>query len=167
MSEQPKFAQNKAELSRILDISRVTLDAWLKLPDRPQSTSNGKFVVAEWRVFAANRKVDSAAEESAALKLQKLRDEVARGQVELMKSANELVPVEWSKQLFAHLAISVRNAIKEVGLPEACRLLLYEKIEKINADDYLSQLRRQTVDAVGEESEYDLPVAISESTTAA
>lgn len=162
-----KFAKNKAELSRILDISRVTLDAWIELPDSPRTTSNGRYVVAEWRAFKANRNLNAGIEETAELKLQKLRDEVARGQIAMLKEAGELVPVEWSKQLFAHLSISMRNVIMDSGIGEGEKLSLIAKIEKINADDYISQLRLQTVEALAGEPELNLQDGAIQSQAAA
>ena len=41
-------------------------------------------------------------EEKRALELQKLRDDVARGQLELGREAAEVMPVEWTRRVLAH-----------------------------------------------------------------
>ena len=162
----PRFVKTKAEMARLLDISRVTLDAWLKLSDSPRCRSDGRFPVDEWRAYKARKKMDDSIEETAELKLQKLRNEVAQSEVDLMKAAGELVPLEWSRQLFAHLAISIRNIVQGSELAEHDKLSLTEQIEKINADEYLSQLRSQTFDVVAEEPELGLSNGTGESQAA-
>ena len=104
-SSEPTYAKNKAELARIIGSSRVSIDAWLKLPGCPKPLSNGKFVIAEWRAFKATRKLDAGFDESQELKLIKQRNEAAQSTIDLMKSAEEAIPVAWCEQLFAHLAL--------------------------------------------------------------
>lgn len=138
---EPIYAKNKAELARILDITRVTLDAWIKLPASPRTLSNGRRVIAEWRVFAAGRKIDRQSEEREELKMQKLRDDSARSQMELMKEAGELFPIEWHLQIIEHYAISVRGIIEHAEIDEHEKLEIFAQVKAINCDEYLNRLQ--------------------------
>jgi hypothetical protein len=153
---EPTYAKNKAELCRLIACSRVSLDAWLKLPESPKPMSNGKFKVAEWRAFRAARAVDPKFDESQELKLIKQRNEAAQSTIDLMKSAEEAIPVAWCEQLFAHLALSVCSIIQGSDIAEHDKIALTEQIEKIDAHEYLSQIRSQTIDIVGEDAGVNL-----------
>jgi hypothetical protein len=50
------FARNKLELARLLRLSRRGLDRFFLLPDHPESRSDGRLPVEEWRAFVVARR---------------------------------------------------------------------------------------------------------------
>lgn len=148
------YAKNKAHLSRVIDISRVTLDAWLRLPNAPKPLSNGTYVISEWVKFKASRgqEQDKPIEEIAALKLRNLKQKVELDDIKILKLAGDLVPIEWAKQLVAHLAISARNVVQESDITPEQKLKITERLEKIDFENFLSQLRNQAEEDVVDES---------------
>lgn len=141
-----KWISTKLELSRLLGISRPTLDTYSTLPGFPdRRQGDGAWPLEQCRAFVATQL--NRSEEKRALELQKLRDEVARGQVALMKEAGELIPVQWSKMLFAHLMISTRNIIQGADIPEGEKSKMTSAIESVDADAFIAQLKLEGVPA--------------------
>lgn len=149
------YAKNKSDLSRLLGITRATLDAWIKEDESPKPASNGRWRLNEWEEFKKGRKVedhDTPAAEVSELKKKKLQQEIELNDIKILRESGDLVPVDWAKQLVAHWSISTCNIIKDSGLDERDKLLLVEKIEAINFENFLSQLRKQVETDLANES---------------
>jgi hypothetical protein len=139
--------ETKAALARAIGVSRPTLYTWFNLPDAPLVTDGGHDVAA-WEAFRDAR-LTKEPSESRELRLENLRLQVSLKQVQLMKLAGDLIPLEWAKGLVADHAIKVRNIIQGSDLSEAQKHDLTENILALNQDDYIDGLRAQ----IGEERE--------------
>lgn len=152
MSELPKYARNRTELARYLDVDRNTIAAWIKLSESPKRKSDGRYVTTDWLTFKANRRCQNETpSDSVELKIKKLRQEIELNDIKILREAGDLVPLEWAKNLVAHLAATTCGIFRDSGLDEGDKLSLIEKIEAINFENYLSQLRAQiAADVAGE-----------------
>ena len=148
------YAKNKSDLSRLIGITRATLDAWIKEDGSPRPAANGRWKIAEWEEFKKGRKIedhDTPASDTAELKRKKLQQEIELNDIKILRESGDLVPVDWAKQLVAHWSISTCHIIKDSGLAECDKVSIVEKIEAINFENFLSQLRTQVeADLAGE-----------------
>jgi hypothetical protein len=137
-SQREKWIKTKLELSRILGISRPTLDTYSVMPGFPERAANGHFPLSKCREFV-NAQLGRN-EEKRALEIQRLRDDVARGQLDLMKAADEVMPIEWTKRVLAHQAISFRQIIQASGLTDEQKESLTSQVEQIDCEEFIRQL---------------------------
>jgi hypothetical protein len=142
-SSEKRWIKTKLELARLLGISRTTLDNFTLLPGFPARAANGHFPLEECRAFVAGQLGRN--EEKRALELQKLRDEVSRGQLELMKAAGEVVPLDWSRRIVAHMAISLRRIIQGASIDEAEKEKMTAAVEGIDVEGFIAQLAREEI----------------------
>lgn len=152
-NQAERFAKNKTDLALAIGIARSTLDAWFLKPESPRARSNGKHDIAEWKTFASTQKFETDANEAVKLKLKKLKQEVELNDIKILKEGGDLVPLDWCNQLVAHLTISMRNAIQgSDDLSPNSKVTLTKKLESINYENFLSQLRKQIADDVAQQS---------------
>jgi len=85
------------------------------------------------------------------LKLKKLRNEVAHSELILMKSADEVIPIEWVKLVLAHQAICFRRIIESLPIDESARISVAKQVTAIDCEDFLSGLRSQIINAVSDD----------------
>jgi hypothetical protein len=137
-SQREKWVKTKLELARLLGISRTTLDNYTLLPGFPARAANGHFPLEQCRAFVAGQLGRN--EEKRALELERLRDEVALGRLELGRRTDELMPREWCEKTMAHLVIGFRRVIESSGLTEEQKETMYSGIEKIDCDKFLADL---------------------------
>jgi phage terminase Nu1 subunit (DNA packaging protein) len=140
--------ETRAELAKILGISRPTLYTWSKLDGAPIPMPDGRHDVAAWKAFADAR-LNPEPSESQELRIENLRLQVSLKQVQLMKLAGDLVPLEWAKGLVADHAIKTRNIILAAPIAQADRDSLIEQLAAISSDNFIAGLRAQ----IGEERE--------------
>jgi len=141
-SQRETWVKTKLELARLLGISRTTLDNYTLLPGFPARAANGHFPLEQCRAFVAGQLGRN--EERRALELQKLRDDVARGQIELMK-ADEVMPIEWVTLVLDHLAVSVRNVIQRAPfLTEEEKEYLTNEVIAIDMVKFIDALGRES-----------------------
>jgi hypothetical protein len=141
-STSETWIKTKLELSRLLGISRPTLDAYSVDPNFPERAANGHFPLEKCRAFVVA--LTGRNEEKRTLELQKLRDEVSRGQLELMKAAGEVVPLAWSRRIVAHMAISMRNVIQGASIDDAEKERMTTAIEAIDVEEFIRQLAAES-----------------------
>lgn len=164
-NQASRFAKNKSQLAIALGVSRTTIDAWFLLPDSPRARSNGQHEIAEWKVFASTRKVETDANEAVKLKLKKLKQEVELNDIKILQQCGDLVPLDWCNQLVAHLTITMRNVIQgSDDLSPNSKAALTAKLEGIKYDHFLSQLRKQIADTMAGESGEDGSAVAEDST---
>lgn len=106
------WADNQVHLGKILDVTRKTIQRWLKIEGNPGAESNGKFNVAKWKEFARAKghefsgdeigKASSAKADQILLQNEKLRDNI-------LKSRGELIPRVLAKQILGKLLLSVKS----------------------------------------------------------
>lgn len=155
MSAPQIYSKSKSDLSRLLGITRATLDAWIREEGSPKLAENGRYRIADWMTFREGRKVakEEAQSDTPELKRKKLQQEIELNDIKILKESGDLVPVEWAKNLVAHLAISVCQIVKESDIPQEAKDDLTLKVEAINFENYLSQLRAQiAADVAGQPS---------------
>jgi hypothetical protein len=87
-----------------------------------------------------------------ALKMKNLKQKIELDDIKILREAGDLVPVDWAKQLVAHLAISVCAILRASDISSDDKKLLTDQIEAINFENYLSQLRIQIAGDVAGES---------------
>ena len=140
-SQRQKFVRTKLELSRLLGVARGTWDTYTTLPGCPQVEARG-WPLEACRAFVAGQLGRN--EERRALELQKLRDEVARGQIELMKKADEVMPVEWVEKVLDHLVISFRQIIQGSTLTDEQKETMTNAVLAIDMDKFIDALGRES-----------------------
>jgi len=138
--------ETKAALARAIGVSRPTLYTWFNLPDAPLVTDGGHDVAA-WEAFRDAR-LKKEPSESQELRLENLRLQVSLKQVQLMKLAGDLIPLEWAKGLVADHAIKVRHIIEGSGLTDEQKEWLTDKILALDPEEFIAGLRIQ----IGEET---------------
>ncbi len=137
-SQRQTWVKTKLELARLLGISRTTLDNYTLLPGFPARAANGHFPLEQCRAFVAGQLGRN--EEKRALELQKLRDDVARGQLELMKASDEVMPIEFVSRVLAHQAISFRQIIQGSGLTDDQKEALTNAVLAIDTEKFIAEM---------------------------
>jgi DNA-binding transcriptional MerR regulator len=137
-SQREKWVRTKLELARLLGVSRTTLDNYTLLPGFPARAANGHFPLEQCRAFVAGQLGRN--EEKRSLELQKLRDDVARGQLELMKASDEVMPIEFVSRVLAHQAISFRQVIQNSDLTDDQKETLTNAVLAIDMDAFIASM---------------------------
>jgi hypothetical protein len=151
LSQRETWIKTKLELSRILGISRPTLDTYSVMPGFPERAANGHFPLSKCREFV-NAQLGRN-EEKRALEIQRLRDEVARGQLDLMKAADEVMPVEFVSRVLAHQAISFRNIIQGSTLTDEQKQAMTDAVLGIDTKAFIAGMFAETRASVGVEAD--------------
>ena len=107
------FAKNSTDLASLLGVTRRTLNTWKKMEGAPRATSNGSFLVAEWREFVRARGLKTnqpVITSEDALKARKLLAEVEEREIKvgIRKGAFVLladVRQEWLTQVGKAVAL--------------------------------------------------------------
>lgn len=137
-SGHSQWVKTKLELSRLLGISRTTLDNYTLLPGFPARAANGHFPLEQCRAFVAGQ--TGRNEERRTLELERLRDEVAIQRLELGRRTDELMPREWCEKTIAHLVIGFRRVIESSGLTAEQKETVYSGVEQIDCEEFIKQL---------------------------
>lgn len=117
------YAKTVVELAGLLGVTRRTISSWQKLEGAPRATSNGSFLVAEWREFVRARGLKTnqpVITSEDALKARKLLAEVEEREIKvgIRKGAFVLladVRQEWLTQVGK--AVALLRAKFESELP--------------------------------------------------
>ena len=75
--------------------------------------------------------------------MQKLRDAVALGQLELAKAMDEVMPVEFVRRVLAHWAISSRNIIQGSDLTEAQAEAITSAVLAIDTEGFIHEMFKE------------------------
>jgi hypothetical protein len=98
-----RFVQNKVDLAKAVEVSRLTLDRYFAMPGHPERRSDGRHDVPAWRAFVAAHKVSPQAgpggngttyalsEREKAL-IEKNKIEAARSKLKLQIETGEFLP---------------------------------------------------------------------------
>ena len=144
MSKKLNLISTKVALAKHCGMSRQGLDVYLKMAGAPVARSNGFWDGDEVVAWVNSHSVPSD-DELERLKLQKLRNEVAQSEIDLMKSADEVMPIEWVEKVLDHLAISFRNVIQRAPfLTEEERDYLTNRVLAIDMDKFIDALGRES-----------------------
>jgi hypothetical protein len=141
-----KWAPTKRALSRILGVTRRTLDAWLLLLEAPPHRDGDAFEIAPWLAFATERRAGNVAD-GPQLRLQKLRQEVELNEIKIMREAGQVLPLEMARGWIQDWVLRVRGAIYSYDdLTLDQKNVLADRIDAIDRDDYLKRLRGQSAE---------------------
>jgi hypothetical protein len=146
------WVQNQTDLARELGVNRKTIQRWLKIEGCPQTASDGRYNVTEWRKWASdnNFKVSGGDDDESKLKLeakrlllinQKLEFDMAikRGEYTHNDDVETMfvMMVQNAKKVLLALPSNASPQVVGLSVPEA-EIRLREIV-----DEALSQLQRQ------------------------
>jgi len=141
MSKKLNLISTKVALAKHCGMSRQGLDVYLKMAGAPVARSNGFWDGDEVVAWVNSHSVPSD-DELERLKLQKLRNEVAQSEIDLMKSADEVMPIEWVEKVLDHLVISFRQIIQGSTLTDEQRVTMTNAVLAIDCGKFIDALGR-------------------------
>jgi hypothetical protein len=139
MAKKLNLISTKVALAKHCGMSRQGLDVYLKMPGAPVARSNG-FWDGDEVVAWVNSHSATNDDELERLKLQKLRNEVAQSELDLMKSSDEVMPIEFVSRVLAHQAICFRNIIQGSGLTDEQKETMTNAVLAIDTDKFIAEM---------------------------
>ncbi|MDB6024021.1 MAG: hypothetical protein JWM68_244 [Verrucomicrobiales bacterium] len=110
----PAWVQKQTELADVLNVTRKTIQRWLKLPDNPGTGANGKYSVVAWRTFAKQRGHDDESDSVDELDKPKLQAEQIELQNEKLRHSigvlkERYIEKQLARQVFGKLLLSAKG----------------------------------------------------------
>ena len=111
-SSDPLYAKSQVELAQFLNVTRQTLNIWLKEDGNPGVSSDGRFDVAAWREWAAkNGKRGQDGLNAVVLKAKNLLLQNDKLEFQLNILRREYVPVSDVVRVGAELGAAIRKVV--------------------------------------------------------
>jgi hypothetical protein len=112
-----EFAANAVELSKILNVSRKTVQRWRKIGGNPGVQPDGRYHVASWRAFKASRassEEDNPSASQARAQQILLQNEKLKIQIAVLK--REYMPCAEVERFGGELGSAIRKVIAQIHL---------------------------------------------------
>jgi len=159
------FAANQVELAGHLGVTRQTIHRWLREPGNPGSRPDGRYCLAEWSRWSAERgggPVGSPT--STELKSRLIGVQIEKIEHALSVARGEFYPVVDVKKWCAELATAIRKVVTQIHLvaPSVVGVSVQEAETRLKdvEDEVLLQLR-----AIGQPALPAVPDRAQESPT--
>lgn len=147
----PALAADHSDLSRILGVSRSSINRWRKRADAPKPDSNGFHDVAAWREFMKRHDLHgdpAATDAETALRARKLLAEVEERELRLAVKKREYVAIEEVRQTWTMLVGRAKELLRNkfenelppilsgldaTGIQEECRKAIDEVLSILHS----------------------------------